>query len=210
MKTYNDLTTRDEKLNYLHGQIERAERQQGGFPYPYQSHVVPYLSSWFKQAYGKDAEWLDILKALAGSYGVDTSIVPELVKHDAKSDDWQSLIVKFDLVSNSSKILKLLDNAETLINQKLANKQISDEPSQLFHAQNVKLLTEHIDKVRQQVFHGACGDESFYKVYANLNNSPIGKLWRYFTATSSELQAVFEQLCHCIAVDNRALDNKPQ
>ena len=183
--------TKDEKINFHRGQIDFGNRMQGGFAYSYLSTVVPYLSSWFEKEFGSEPDWMETLKSLAESYGIEKTIVPQLVKHDLKSDEWNRLIEKFDLISNSSKILNLLTQTRDIIKELPApdwNK-------------NTKELTDRIDEVKLKILNGTYVYNSFF--FSDFNTkSPQGELWEYFRGLSKELKETFNKLSKLIEEEN--------
>lgn len=189
-KDYKQMT-KVEKVNFHRGQIDFGNRMQGGFAYSYSSPVVPYLSSWFGKEFGNEPDWMETLKSLAESYGIDKGIVPQLVQHDLKSVEWNRLVEKFDLTSNSSKILSLLTQTKDII---------KELPSPDWN-NNSQELTNRIDEVKMKILNGTYVYNSFF--FSDFNGkSPHGELWEYFRGLSEELKEIFNHLSKLIEEEN--------
>jgi hypothetical protein len=96
---YSNLNS-SEKVNYLYGQILFEDRMQGGYPTKYKYPVVPYISKWFVDSYGKyDSDYYKTITKLLDKFEVKCSETNEMLKYDTKSDEWNKLATKSKLLN---------------------------------------------------------------------------------------------------------------
>jgi hypothetical protein len=96
---YSNMNSSD-KVNYLYGQILFGDRMQGGYPTKYKYPVVPYVSKWFIDTYGKyDSNCFQTITKLLDKFEVKCSEINEMLKHDTNSNEWNELAIKNNLLN---------------------------------------------------------------------------------------------------------------
>ena len=89
-----------DKVNYLYGQILFEDRMQSGSPTKYKYPVVPYISKWFVDLYGKyDSNYYETLTKLLEKFEVKCSGINEMLKYETKSDEWNNLAAENELLN---------------------------------------------------------------------------------------------------------------
>jgi hypothetical protein len=92
-----------EKANYWFGMINFNERMQGGYPLPYKVYAVSFLSKWFADNYGPpyDPDVLQTAELIAETYGIDRSIVKDLLQYYTHDKEWKEITRSAGLLEES-------------------------------------------------------------------------------------------------------------
>jgi hypothetical protein len=96
---YSNMSS-SEKVNYLYRQILFEDRMQGGYPSKYKYPVVPYMSKWYADSYGKyDSNYFETIKNLLDKFEVKCSDIDKMLEYDMKSGEWNKLATKNKLLN---------------------------------------------------------------------------------------------------------------
>lgn len=72
-----------------------------GYSSGYKNPAAPYLSKWFIDTYSlHDNDIYSTLQQIAVMFEIDTKLLSQMIKYETKSNEWQELARKLNLIGN--------------------------------------------------------------------------------------------------------------